>query len=558
MSQEETRLKFQVEGLREIKAEMNQVISDSLEGSKTLLSLNKSLLKNFKDQIKVLESRNELLKVSVSGQATSATSNSPTTGIGLVDISVQLNTIIEELKKSVNPSSSPETAGPTNPQTNIPNKNGLRGKDAKMMNKLLQGIGLASLINPLTGTDALDEIKNAGSTLGSSLMMMGGKMGFVGLGIVAGTKIATSQFDLLKNWDTNAQRTARALGGATTDYYNFGNNPYAGSLGYSRSDILNFRAGTVSALGRDSSLNTVQLMQNLRAFNFSEGDLYEYMKLGRGDKNFSLSGNIGRLMGSLRESGVPTDYVRSLVPEYLKILTEIGQQQLKETGEINQGVNTKMIAALAQSSKFQNPEILRTVVSSLYSGFQSAKTPQVEALQFQALSRVMPGAKLWDLELVQENPFSKTGSRYMNEFLKSLSENTPKEDLGRTFYLVFDRLSKNQAEELAKIYQSNPNLFAGELKKYYEEFNEKKTEQSALEITSRLDTTKALLEDIKTGIVTEKISGLLDDIVGLLGGSATPGSATAAGLNKSGFGMYNVVGGVALGHIIEKKALKDN
>lgn len=557
MSQEETRLKFQVEGLREIKAEMNQVISDSLEGSKTLLSLNKSLLKNFKDQIKVLQSRNDLLKVNIGGQTSSTSNNSFTTGIGLGDISIQLNTIIEELKKSVNPSSSPETTDPTNPQTKVPNKNGLRGKDAKMMNKLLQGLGLASLINPLTGTDALDEIKNTGSTLGSSLMMMGGKMGFVGLGIAVGAKVAGSQLDLIKSFDLGAQRIAKNLGGATTDYYNFGNNPYAGTLGYSRPDILNFRAGTVSALGRDSSLNTVQLMQNLRAFNFSEGDLYEYMKLGRGDKNFSLSGNIGRLMGSLRESGVPSDYVRSLVPEYLKILTEIGQQQLKETGEINQGVNTKMIAALAQSSKFQNPEILRTVVSSLYSGFQSAKTPQVEALQFQALNKVMPGAKLWDLELVQENPFSKTGLKYMNEFLKNLSGNVSEQDLGRTFYLVFDRLSKNQANELAKIYQSNPNLFAGELKKQYDEFNEKKTEQSALEITSRFDTTNALLEDIKAGFMTEKVSGLLDDIVGLLGGTATPGSAAVAGINKSGFGVGNVITGLVLGKMIENKALKD-
>ena len=174
---------------------------------------------------------------------------------------------------------------------------------------------------------------------------------------------------------------------------------------YGRSNIRNQKGGTIGALQMEKGLGV------------DRGILTGLSRTQRGtNENIDVVANT--LAGTITRSTKNEESTRAYLGEYLSILTDVNRQQLQVLGRVDSGVNTKMIAALAKvGGGFENPEVLKQVINSVYTGLTTAQTPQVEALQYATLSRLAPGKSLWDLRKMMEDPFS---SDYMPEMLKSM------------------------------------------------------------------------------------------------------------------------------------------
>lgn len=174
---------------------------------------------------------------------------------------------------------------------------------------------------------------------------------------------------------------------------------------YGRSNIRNQKGGTIGALQMEKGLKV------------DRGILTGLSRTQRGT-NEDIDVVANTLAGTITRSTKNEESTRAYLGEYLSILTDVNKQQLQVLGQVDSGVNTKMIAALTKvGGGFENPEVLKQVINSVYTGLTTAQTPQVEALQYATLSRLAPGKSLWDLRKMMEDPFS---SDYMPEMLKSM------------------------------------------------------------------------------------------------------------------------------------------
>ena len=129
-------------------------------------------------------------------------------------------------------------------------------------------------------------------------------------------------------------------------------------------------------------------------------------------------GVTGRTVSAFRGAGTISGGNLALLPEYLQTLIGLSQQQLQTLGEVDQGINVRMIAGIsALDEAFKNPDVLRGVVSSLQGGLTNASSPQVEALQYSVLSRANPGASLFELQKTRERGLSdpKYASMYLTQ-----------------------------------------------------------------------------------------------------------------------------------------------
>ncbi|MDP3444993.1 MAG: hypothetical protein Q8T08_19205, partial [Ignavibacteria bacterium] len=70
----------------------------------------------------------------------------------------------------------------------------------------------------------------------------------------------------------------------------------------------------------------------------------------------------------------------------------------------------------------KSPEALNTMVNAVRGGLMGGKSPQVEALQYSVLSKINPGASMFQLMEMRENPFSKENQKYLPEYLKQLKK----------------------------------------------------------------------------------------------------------------------------------------
>jgi hypothetical protein len=91
--------------------------------------------------------------------------------------------------------------------------------------------------------------------------------------------------------------------------------------------------------------------------------------------------------------------------EYMQIIASTNQKQVELLGKVDSGVNEKMALGIANlSTSFNNPAVLKNVMSSIQGGLEKPASPQMEALQFAALSRINPKASLFQMQKMRERP----------------------------------------------------------------------------------------------------------------------------------------------------------
>jgi hypothetical protein len=140
----------------------------------------------------------------------------------------------------------------------------------------------------------------------------------------------------------------------------------------------------------------------------------------------------------------------ALLPEILQTFAQEGTRMMQLTGKVNTEAIASTVAVVGKQFGFTGAP-LQTVVGALSQGLQQSSNPVIQALQYSAMSKAMPGASLWQMQLAMENPLAKpeyiTG---MLDQLKGISGGG--EQYARTLYNTFGQfgLSANLADQMSR------------------------------------------------------------------------------------------------------------
>ena len=188
-----------------------------------------------------------------------------------------------------------------------------------------------------------------------------------------------------------------------------------------------------------------------KGFNISSGTIDALLRSFREDIANGLGASVvgvDFLQGLSKKGGIKWNEVRGYSEDYLKILVELNQKQLETVGQTNALISGNVVQSIAQlDTHFGDPTILARVVQGIESGLTQAKNPQIEALQYYALAQANPGASIWEMQMMRENPFGMESAGYFSNFLESLLSTGNLQDAKFNIMNTFG-LSAHQTEYL--------------------------------------------------------------------------------------------------------------
>jgi len=201
----------------------------------------------------------------------------------------------------------------------------------------------------------------------------------------------------------------------------FGQGGYANLTGFgmnlAESNRRYMEMGRASGFGSLARTRESAILE--RGAGLDMGMIGQLERYSRGG-GMSAYDQTGTMIEALRKAGAIDDNNLALLPEYMQSLISINREQLDTLGEVDAGVNVKMLAGISElDESFKNPEVLQQVVGKLRGGLTQASSPQMEALQYSILSRSAPGASLFELQKMREAPFFSEGGE-MNTYLPDM------------------------------------------------------------------------------------------------------------------------------------------
>lgn len=446
----DTQIRFSVQGANEVRNVMRTLIAESNTLSKTLEAANSGFIDSLNTQIELLKKRNELLKQG--GDSNQASIGSSSTQIVSILENIQKKGL-DLSEKTIAALNGGKTPKGTDQDSEEKKKSSGKSDSNSARDSFLNGLAWSTLLRSISSRDPVQTGIGFGQNVGSSLMMMGGKAGVAGAVLSLATSVLAAQYNAYKEILPGSESLSRLLGSnISATGSNISANPYA-RYGILAQDYAQGQIDVTKQLGRYDRSAIDVFLKTGKAYEIDRSDLLNLIRVGRGQSNFSLGGSTQYLLGSLAGAGLSSQEASIKVPEYLKLLTELGQKQVQLLGKVDLEQNTQMLASL--SRVFANPDVLRTVVTGLDEGLKRSSTPQVEALQLQALQRVSPGATLWELEKMKEKGVMQEG--YLPEVLRSLMNVSGGniEDMSRNVSnIFFGGTSKGLSEELVRAFVS--------------------------------------------------------------------------------------------------------
>lgn len=233
---------------------------------------------------------------------------------------------------------------------------------------------------------------------------------FVGVGA---SQVANKAFSAAERYQEGLGGMSALTGREQSTFYDAGGD--LTDIGYTKAPFLELQRRTAIARGSagKTKKERKELEQKTRDVAFLERgtrldtDIFlEQEKLTRAGGLGARAGTLGLVKG-LQGVGVIKDKDLSLLGEYLPILVNLQKEQVKITGETNNEIANKLIPEIASlDESFQNPTVLREVISSVMGGLRQSSSPQVEAYKFRVLSRMdeYQGASFVELKKAMEQP----------------------------------------------------------------------------------------------------------------------------------------------------------
>ena len=255
-------------------------------------------------------------------------------------------------------------------------------------------------------------VSNAGGMIAG---LAGGVI--IGGAIALGAKAAEEVFNKFQEYQKNNLAGSAVTGG------NYEGSRIGGSVsefGYSKIQFAERLAPSArnrrSGVGLEESIREGMMLE--RAAGIDQGTYNQMEQLSVVGGSTGME-NIQSAISAMRSSGIVKGDDMSAVPDYLSIIASTSKEQLSRLGKIDIGMNTKMVTALASmdDNLKKSPEALSTMLNAVKGGLSSSKSTQTEALQYSVLSKIAPGADMFELQKMKENPLD---SKYLPKYLETL------------------------------------------------------------------------------------------------------------------------------------------
>lgn len=518
----DTKIKFSVEGMQSLHQAFQDILNDSKALTVVWAEHSTSVTESLKEQIELLKERN-----SIAGNLSGNTGSQFQAGNSqeLVEISSiiqswktegvlihkdSIEALLEGLGGTRGTNSSTTQEGP-----------GISGTTGGKLMRFGTSFAFTNLMRGMNASDPVSAMLGLGSNIGSALMMTGNPYAMVAGALVSVlSNVASIRQNAIKGAVNDASLAAGVFGGNYTGYLDQSRN-WTG-LGIGRAEALQrqIEYGRLFGLSAfDAEKVSLSSSQIEKALGIDRGTLSAFATTGRGDSGFNMLGSVDNLLAYLKETGLSQERLSAQANEYLKLLTDLNQQQVSLLGVADTDYNARMMAfvqANLPSNVTRNPQMLAKVGSAFYSGLTSASTSQAEALQYSILARLAPNATWLDLQAMREDPSGAraTGAeksrrqQYLGGMIDALrtASGGSQTEFGLLLKQMFPQLSWNDALDLSKgglnVNDLNTKLEAASRKDELQ----KELPQKILDVVSGIAKNTAAMEDWKIGEKFENYS----------------------------------------------------
>ena len=467
----DTKIKFSVEGMQSLHQSFQDILNDSKALTLVWAEHTASVTESLKEQIELLKERNSIAG-NLSGNSTSQFQTGGSQELIEVSSIIQSwktegilihKDSIEALVDGLGNRGSSSGGEINNTGTGV--VAGGRGILGSNLLRFGTSFALTNLLRGMNASDPVSAILGLGTNIGAALMMTGNPYAMLAGAAISGISgIAGVKNNAVKGIANDASLAAGVFGGSYLDYLNQSRNWT--DLGVGRAEALQRqieygRIFGLSAFGAErTALASTQIE---KALGIDRGTLSAFATTGRGDKGFNMLGSIDNLLAYLKETGVSQERLSAQANEYLKLLTDLNQQQVTLLGVSDTDYNARLMAFVQSrlpSNVTQNPQMLAKVGSAFYSGLSSASTSQAEALQYSVLARLAPNASWLELQAMREDPSGARAmgseksrrQQYLGGVLGALrtASGGSQTEFGLLLKQMFPQLSWNDALDLSK------------------------------------------------------------------------------------------------------------
>lgn len=236
--------------------------------------------------------------------------------------------------------------------------------------------------------------------------------------------------------------------------------------GYTSADL--FTIGEQSAKMRGRAGGNVNATINAVALEKAYGlSLQETMGLMRTER-FGGGGamnDIGVIIAALKNQGLWNEDSQVKIPEYLSMLVQLQEEQVKKGGTVDNSQNLANISAMVKlGDKYARDS---TYITSISGAIAAPKNEFQQARSLATLANLNPNADLWELRMMQEKGLGQKG--YMSglvNMIKSRYGTGTKSNLNQgatAFYEMVkgQGISLADADRMYKESVKNPDLWQG-------------------------------------------------------------------------------------------------
>lgn len=152
----------------------------------------------------------------------------------------------------------------------------------------------------------------------------------------------------------------------------------------------------------------------------------------------------------------------AVLPEILQTFVAEATTMIRTTGRVDSASLAASISAVGRAFGLTG-EPLNIVYGALRQGMQQSNNPAIQALQFQAMERAMPGASLWQMQMAMENPMRNP--QYIINMLEQMKMMTGGGEMyARALFNVFGQygITATLADQLSRG-KLTPELFLQQL-----------------------------------------------------------------------------------------------
>lgn len=554
----DAKIKFTVEGITQLHQSFQSILNDSKSLTEEWARQGVLITKSLQEQIDLLKKRNSFAP---SAPMTTGTGSQQITTEGLGDIESVLETIgsdgvlihKDSLKELANliantqpTDKDPEGKEKTKAVRKKDGKDEEDGKETSLMSNFLRNFALTGLLRPLQSSDPLAAGIGGVQNVGTSLMGMGGKAGWIGSAIAAVAGILGAHYQAVAKVAPTAAQASRLLGGSWEEYVPAGNET---QYGLQRNEVLQRQMELARAMGRQnlgSSLDESLLWESSTMLSSSE--IAQFTRSARGDKSFQLGSNLGGYFELLKSTGISSEKIQTQMSEYLRQIVSLNEAQLEQFGKSDASLNAGLFAMVAKAlpeTAESNPALIGRLAGNFYTGMSTASSKQIEALQYLTASRATGGTGSWyQTRMMREDPFGlsegltgeqrKQRRQYAQDLMGQYRSAAG--DTEQFAYLLEKQFGfkANQAYRFAESYDSgkfNWKDFETEAKKAKE--GETTQSQFRTDLSSKVDGISEMIaawEATKIGSNVDLIKSAAEGIYRLL--SAEPAKETTKSLEE--------------------------